>query len=343
MKDVSLSSAFIKSISRASWRNQHSDHQTKSILEAAYSIVISECIAALDYLKMELEQNKLALREAQNESLRPPVRLRILNDATPRPKSFYDNQMPYLHEVMYTFDESAEFLDRLIKQPESEEQRSSENQCHQGQQQQQQQQEWRQRQSQSMSQTAVQEEEEKPSSENQDHQRQQQQQQQQRQSRSNQSQNDRIRESFRSDFQYIMWKTNDLREDNDRFLTLRAEVINPLLPPTKSTKPSARFLQNRLDQIAFGTNPLLSLTFIATVYGMNLDVFVGVSGGLVSLKKYLITGFVFAVCVFCLTFFYGSILRRMANLVAMCFPAKTSAVTRRKFSSKFESTVINVD
>lgn len=76
---------------------------------------------------------------------------------------------------------------------------------------------------------------------------------------------------------------------------------------------------------------------------MNLDIFVGAAGGLVSLKKYLITGLVFAACVFCVTFFSGLITRGVANLVATYLPAKTSTETHRKLSSKIESTVISVD
>ncbi|KAI9822227.1 MAG: hypothetical protein M1832_003050 [Thelocarpon impressellum] len=73
-------------------------------------------------------------------------------------------------------------------------------------------------------------------------------------------------------------------------------------PPGVSLyEPFARHIQTKIDQIAYVTNDLLSLTLIATIYGMNLDIFV--DGGLSDLKKYLVTALPFAAGIFFLTFY----------------------------------------
>ncbi|KAK3177883.1 hypothetical protein OEA41_000015 [Lepraria neglecta] len=73
--------------------------------------------------------------------------------------------------------------------------------------------------------------------------------------------------------------------------------------PPGSGPPHESFqnhIRQRIDQIAYVTNLLLSLSFIATLYGMNADLFV--TGGLVKLKDYLITALPFACGVFLFTF-----------------------------------------
>jgi Mg2+ and Co2+ transporter CorA len=107
---------------------------------------------------------------------------------------------------------------------------------------------------------------------------------------------------YRADINTLISHTDHFRRDNDQFTQQRQAILDAILPPSPPSSPAARYLQNRLDQIVFSTNPLLSLTFIATVFGMNLDVFV--DGGLVTLATYLITAFVFAFVVFCATIFY---------------------------------------
>jgi len=62
-----------------------------------------------------------------------------------------------------------------------------------------------------------------------------------------------------------------------------------------------RHVRRKVDQIAYVTNILLSMTFIATVYGMNLDIFT--DGGLVSVNKFIATALPFTVCLFVATFF----------------------------------------
>jgi hypothetical protein len=73
-------------------------------------------------------------------------------------------------------------------------------------------------------------------------------------------------------------------------------------PP--GSDPSHESFQNhirqRIDQIAYVTNLLLSFSLIATLYGMNVDVFV--TDGLVKLKDYLVTALPFACGVFLFTF-----------------------------------------
>jgi hypothetical protein len=68
-------------------------------------------------------------------------------------------------------------------------------------------------------------------------------------------------------------------------------------PPHESFQDHIR---QRIDQIAYVTNLLLSLSLIATLYGMNADMFV--TGGLVKLKDYLVTALPFACGVFLFTF-----------------------------------------
>jgi hypothetical protein len=62
----------------------------------------------------------------------------------------------------------------------------------------------------------------------------------------------------------------------------------------------ANALWIKLDQIAYATNTLLSLSFIATVYGMNLNMFS--TGGMVELRSFLATALPFTLVVFVLTF-----------------------------------------
>lgn len=77
----------------------------------------------------------------------------------------------------------------------------------------------------------------------------------------------------------------------------QAVSTNPL---TESFEPFALHMQRKIDQIAYMTNILLSLSFTVGLYGMNLDIFV--DGGLVGLKKYLSTAIPFAVGIFAVTF-----------------------------------------
>lgn len=120
--------------------------------------------------------------------------------------------------------------------------------------------------------------------------------------RQQQEQQDLRIQKYRVDINTLISHTDHFRRDNDQFTQERQAILDAILPPDRPISPAARYVQNRLDQIVFSTNPLLSLTFIATVFGMNLDSFV--NGGLVTVATYLITAFVFAFAVFCATFFY---------------------------------------
>lgn len=71
-------------------------------------------------------------------------------------------------------------------------------------------------------------------------------------------------------------------------------------PRDASFHPFAQHMQRKIDQIAYVTSILLSLSFTVGLYGMNLDIFV--DGGLVGLKKYLSTAIPFAVGTFAITF-----------------------------------------
>lgn len=73
-------------------------------------------------------------------------------------------------------------------------------------------------------------------------------------------------------------------------------------PPdvTDSNGDYSRHLETRIDQIAYMTNILFSLSLIASVYGMNLSTFV--DGGQVQLSQYLTTALPFAFVVFIVTF-----------------------------------------
>lgn len=113
-------------------------------------------------------------------------------------------------------------------------------------------------------------------------------------------------QKYRVDINMLISHTEHFRRDNDQFTQQRQAILDTILPPDRPISPAARYVQNRLDQIVFSTNPLLSLTFIATVFGMNLDIFV--DGGLVMVATYLITAFVFAFVVFCVTFFYKPVI-----------------------------------
>jgi hypothetical protein len=74
-------------------------------------------------------------------------------------------------------------------------------------------------------------------------------------------------------------------------------------PPGRSGSylPFAEHIQTKIDQIAYMTNLLFSLSFIASVYGMNLDIFS--NGGLVPLSHFLGTAIPFSFLVFVITFF----------------------------------------
>ncbi|KAL9612060.1 MAG: hypothetical protein Q9167_003320 [Letrouitia subvulpina] len=83
--------------------------------------------------------------------------------------------------------------------------------------------------------------------------------------------------------------------------------------PGKSTlEPFARHIQTKIDQIAYITNILLSLSLIATIYGMNLDVFV--DGGLLRVKDYLVTALPFAFGIFLVTFGLPALVSRARHL-----------------------------
>jgi hypothetical protein len=96
------------------------------------------------------------------------------------------------------------------------------------------------------------------------------------------------------------------------------KLPTPVLVPPKPGPPSggeylpfAHHIQTKLDQIAYVTNLLFSLTFIATVYGMNLDIFT--DGGLVGLSRYLATALPFAFLVFMLTFGIPILVSRLSK------------------------------
>ncbi|KAF1960507.1 hypothetical protein CC80DRAFT_589911 [Byssothecium circinans] len=73
-------------------------------------------------------------------------------------------------------------------------------------------------------------------------------------------------------------------------------------PPGSNTPSSdlyrsfASHVRTKIDQIAYMTNLLFSLTFIASIYGMNLDIFTG--DGKVELARFLATALPFAFVVF---------------------------------------------
>lgn len=75
---------------------------------------------------------------------------------------------------------------------------------------------------------------------------------------------------------------------------------DPGSPRKSALEDYANHIQTKVDQIAYVTNILLSLSLIATIYGMNLDIFV--EGGLVHVKDYLVTALPFAFGIFLVTF-----------------------------------------
>lgn len=71
----------------------------------------------------------------------------------------------------------------------------------------------------------------------------------------------------------------------------------------EKNKHRARFqnhIETKIDQIAYVTSGLLSMSFIASIYGMNLDIFT--DGGYVSLSKFLYTSLPFTFGILLLTF-----------------------------------------
>lgn len=70
----------------------------------------------------------------------------------------------------------------------------------------------------------------------------------------------------------------------------------------------ARHIKFKVDQIAYMTNILFSLSLIATIYGMNLDIFT--DGGKVRLAKFLVTALPFCFMVFFVTFIVPEIFTR---------------------------------
>jgi hypothetical protein len=72
-------------------------------------------------------------------------------------------------------------------------------------------------------------------------------------------------------------------------------------PPSPDPYRSfASHVRTKIDQIAYMNNLLFSLTFIASIYGMNLDIFTG--DGKVELTRFLTTALPFAFVVFFITF-----------------------------------------
>jgi hypothetical protein len=81
-------------------------------------------------------------------------------------------------------------------------------------------------------------------------------------------------------------------------------------PPPTAYEPFAQHIQMKIDQIAYMTNLLLSLSFIASVYGMNLNIF---NGGYVELSHYLATAIPFSFVVFVITFIVPVVLPRITG------------------------------
>ena len=74
----------------------------------------------------------------------------------------------------------------------------------------------------------------------------------------------------------------------------------PNPPSSDPYRSFASHVRTKIDQIAYMTNLLFSLTFIASIYGMNLDIFTG--DGKVELARFLATALPFAFVVFLITF-----------------------------------------
>jgi hypothetical protein len=73
----------------------------------------------------------------------------------------------------------------------------------------------------------------------------------------------------------------------------------------------ANHVQMKIDQIAYMTNILFSLTFIASVYGMNLNIFT--EDGKVGLVRFLATALPFAFVVFVITFVLPEVVFRISG------------------------------
>lgn len=102
---------------------------------------------------------------------------------------------------------------------------------------------------------------------------------------------------------------NNINSDNNGF---DGSLPPAGVPPEKGGNGGygsfARHMAMKIDQIAYMTNILFSLTFIASIYGMNLDVFT--EDGKVRLVQFLATAFPFTFGVFCITFVIPEIWRR---------------------------------
>jgi hypothetical protein len=268
----------------------------RSTIEAIYPLIVSECTAALDVLAQGLQSNRLCLDQASDPKLKASARLKILQSTKTHPRHFYDTQMDLLHDIEYTFRvESGEFFESMGDEREEEPRQQQQNQT-----------------------IPI---PDLPSGEHVHYQRvgveqdEASQNKQEAQGPPRPPQQSHLARNFRSDLQFLMWKTNQLRDSSDRLGIQIQATSDPITPPSRPTNPSARLLQNRLDQIAFATNPLLALMFMTTLYGMNLGIFV--DGGLVSLKKYLISALVFAAGVFAATFFFEPAARWIADAVGV--------------------------
>ncbi|GFG11363.1 hypothetical protein IFM61392_06873 [Aspergillus lentulus] len=145
-------------------------------------------------------------------------------------------------------------------------------------------------------------------------------------------------ELIRDDLTFLTEEAQRLQRENDTLLSKRDSLLG-LTSPNSSTRndltekqsyspgasggaggppdPPNPYSWNRrygehiitkIDQIAYMTNILLSLSFIASVYGMNLNIF---NGGQVELSQYLATALPFCFVVFIVTFVIPGIVVRM--------------------------------
>lgn len=145
-------------------------------------------------------------------------------------------------------------------------------------------------------------------------------------------------ELIRDDLTFLTEEAQRLQRENDALLSKRDSLLD-LSSPNSSTRndltekqsysPGAsggaggppdppnpyswnprygEHIITKIDQIAYMTNILLSLSFIASVYGMNLNIF---NGGQVELSQYLATALPFCLLVFIVTFVIPGIVARM--------------------------------
>lgn len=87
-------------------------------------------------------------------------------------------------------------------------------------------------------------------------------------------------------------------ENNRNKQTDSIKEIDPEMNPDGSR--FQHHIQTKIDQIAYVTSGLLSMSFIASLYGMNLDIFT--DGGNVTLAKFLYTALPFTFGILTLTF-----------------------------------------